>query len=76
MLRHYLWFLKTSLMAYEIVRAAQETVARLGTLSEESADELSQESFLHMFNSFTTEADIIWKPVHWFAEQINGLVST
>ena len=51
-------------MAYEIVRAAQETIARLGTLSEESADELSQESFLHMFNSFTTQADIIWKPVH------------
>ena len=27
------------------------------------------------FNSFMTEADIIKKPVYWFAEQINGLVS-
>ena len=26
-------------------------------------------------NSFMTEVPIIWKPVHWFAEQINGLVS-
>ena len=27
------------------------------------------------FNSFTTEADIIYKPVHWFPLQINGLGS-
>ena len=27
------------------------------------------------FNSFMTEAVIIEKPVHWFAPQINGLVS-
>ena len=27
-------------------------------------------------NSFMTEAVIIQKPVHWFAEQINGLIST
>ena len=26
-------------------------------------------------NSFMTEAVIIQKPVHWFAEQINGLIS-
>ena len=30
---------------------------------------------LNPINSFTTKADIIQKPVHWFAEQINGLVS-
>ena len=26
-------------------------------------------------NSFTMEIPIIWKPVHWLAEQINGQVS-
>ena len=36
------------LMAYEFVPAVQETTAWLQTLSEDSADELSQESFLHM----------------------------
>ena len=37
------------LMAYEVVMpAVQETIAWLETLSEESADELSQESFFHM----------------------------
>ena len=35
-------FENNSLMAYEVVRAVQETIARLETLSEESADELSQ----------------------------------
>ena len=29
----------------------------------------------HDFNSFMTEAVIIYKPVHRFAKQINGLVS-
>ena len=29
----------------------------------------------YMLNSFMTEVSIIQKPVHWFAEQINGLVS-
>ena len=28
-----------------------------------------------VLNSFMTEAVIIYKPVHWFARQINGLVS-
>ena len=28
------------------------------------------------FNSFMTEAPIIQKPIHWFALQINGLIST
>ena len=32
-------------------------------------------SILIQFNSFMTEVVIIQKPVHWFAEQINGLVS-
>ena len=27
------------------------------------------------FNPFMTEAVIVYKPVHWFAEPINGLVS-
>ena len=37
------------LMAYEVVPAVQETIAQLETLSEdESVDELSQESFLHV----------------------------
>ena len=36
-------------MAYEVVPAVQETIAQLETLSEESADELLQESFLRMF---------------------------
>ena len=35
-------------MTYEVVPAVQETIDRL-TLSEDSADELSQESFLYMF---------------------------
>ena len=29
----------------------------------------------YLLNFFMTEAVIIQKPVHWFAEQINGLVS-
>ena len=29
----------------------------------------------NLFNSFMTEAVIIWKQVHWFAPQITGLVS-
>ena len=37
------------LMAYEVVPAVQETIAQLETLSEESADDLSQERFLHIF---------------------------
>ena len=37
------------LTAYEVVPAVQETIAWSETLSEESADELSQQSFLHMF---------------------------
>ena len=40
-------FENNSLMAYEVVPAVQETIARLETLSEESAHGLSQESFLH-----------------------------
>ena len=28
-----------------------------------------------VFNPFLTEAVIIYKPVHWFAEQINGVAS-
>ena len=40
-------FENNSLMAYEVVPAVQETIARLETLSEESANWLSQESFLH-----------------------------
>ena len=28
------------------------------------------------FNSFMKEVPLVWKPVHWFAKQINGLVST
>ena len=28
-----------------------------------------------LVNPFASEADIIWKPVSWFAKQINGLVS-
>ena len=28
-----------------------------------------------ILNSFMTETDIIYKTIHWFAEQINGLVS-
>ena len=35
-------FENNSLMAYEIVPAVQETIARLETLSQESPDELSQ----------------------------------
>ena len=31
--------------------------------------------FLNLVNSFMTEVPIIKKPVHWFARQINGLVS-
>ena len=42
-------FENNSLTAYEVVPAIQETIAQLETLSEESADELSKESFLHMF---------------------------
>ena len=30
---------------------------------------------LHGYNSFVTDVSIIYKPVHWFAQQINGLVS-
>ena len=30
---------------------------------------------LHAINSFMTEVLIIWKPIHSFALQINGLVS-
>ena len=30
---------------------------------------------LRVINSFMTEAVIIYKPVYWFAPQINGLVS-
>ena len=30
---------------------------------------------LNWFNPFMTEAVIIWKLIHWFAKQINGLVS-
>ena len=37
------------LMAYEVVPAVHETIAQLETLSEESADEISQERFLHIF---------------------------
>ena len=33
-------------------------------------------SVLIGLNSFMTEVPIIQIPVHWFAEQINGLVST
>ena len=33
-------------------------------------------SVLIGLNSFMTEAPIIQIPVHWFAEQINGLIST
>ena len=32
-------------------------------------------AYLLIVNSFMTEAVIIYKPVHLFAEQINGLVS-
>ena len=32
-------------------------------------------NFAVFFNSFVTEVPVIQKPVHWFAEQINGLVS-
>ena len=46
------------LMAYEVVPVVQETIARLETLSEESADELSQDSFLHMFK-IKDEDDLI-----------------
>ena len=28
------------------------------------------------FNSFMTRVPIIQKPVHWFALQVNGLIST
>ena len=31
--------------------------------------------FYTLFNSFMTEAVIIYKPVHWFALEINGPVS-
>ena len=49
-LPHYLRFFENnSLTAYEFVPDVLETILRLETLSEESADELSQESFLHMF---------------------------
>ena len=33
-------------------------------------------SVLIGLNSFMTEVPIIQIPVHWFAEQINGLIST
>ena len=42
-------FENNSLMAYEVVPVVQETITRWETLREESADELSQDSFLHMF---------------------------
>ena len=42
-------FENNSLTAYEVVPAIRETIAQLETLSEESAYELSKESFLHMF---------------------------
>ena len=47
------------LTAYEVVPVVQETIAQLETLSEdESVDELSQESFLHMFK-IKDEDDLI-----------------
>ena len=36
----------------------------------------SHYSFRLRFNSFMKEVPVAWKPVHWFAKQINGLVST
>ena len=41
-----MFFENNLLMAYEAVSAVYETIAQLETLNEESADELSQESFL------------------------------
>ena len=51
-------FENNSLMAYEVVPVVQETITRWETLSEESADELSQDSFLHMFK-IKDEVDLI-----------------
>ena len=34
-----------------------------------------QASFKQSTNSFMMEVPIIYKPVHWFTEKINGLVS-
>ena len=45
-------------MTYGVVPAVQETIARLETLSEEPADEQSQQSFLHMFK-IKDENDLI-----------------
>ena len=45
-------------MTFEVVPAVQETIAQLETLSEESKDKLSQESFLHMFK-IKDEDDLI-----------------
>ena len=47
-----------------------------GTLkSSDLRNELMNWAGYLLINSFMTEVPIIWKPVHWLAQQINGLVS-
>ena len=64
-------------MAYEVVPAVQETISRLEILSEdESVDELSLESFLHMFK-IKDEDDLITvitnypKALHEHRDKVN-----
>ena len=70
-------FENNMLMAYEVVPAVQETIAWLETLSEESAVELSQESFLHMFqikdeNEVITPISNYLKAGHECQDEVNN----
>ena len=57
---------------------ADKTDAEIdGATDDNNDDSVSYgNSVLIGLNSFMTEVPIIQIPVHWFAEQINGLIST